>query len=101
MKAKIRHMVSFCLKYEKGSPQAIEFITDTKKILGAISNLASFDQCEQVSPKNDFDYVFVVDFMSEEDYAAYNADPIHEQYVQERWIPEVTRSQETDLVEIR
>ncbi|HBU11948.1 MAG TPA: stress responsive protein [Clostridiales bacterium] len=100
MQPKIRHIVSFCLKHEKGSPQAAKFIADSKAILGGIPNVAVFDQCEQVSPKNDFDYVFVFDFMSEADYAAYNAHPAHVQYVRERWDTEVARFQETDLKEL-
>lgn len=100
MQPKIRHIVAFSLKYEKGSPEAMKFLADSKTLLGGIPNVAVYDQCEQVSPKNDFDYVFVFDFMSEADYAAYNENPVHVKYVQERWVPEVTRFQETDLKEL-
>ena len=100
MKPEIRHIVAFSLKYPKDSAEAKKFIVDSREILGAIPHVAAFDQCWQVSSKNDFDYVFVFDFMSEDDYKAYNAYPTHVQYVKERWDTEVTKFMETDLKEI-
>jgi len=37
-----------------------------------------------------------MDFMSAEDYDAYAGHPLHEKFVQERWIPEVAEFIEID-----
>lgn len=100
MKPEIRHMVVFNLKYPKDSPQAKQFIEDSKTILGAIPYAETYDQCYEVSPKNGYDYGFCFDFNSADDYQAYNNHPAHVQYVKERWDNEVTEFMEIDFKEI-
>lgn len=100
MKPRIRHVVAFTLKHAKGSPEALRFIQDSRDILGAIPHVAAFDQCEQVSAKNEYDYVFVFDFDKEADYKAYNEYPTHVKYVKELWETQVVKFQETDLKEL-
>jgi hypothetical protein len=100
MKAKIRHMVVFNLKYPKDSPQAKQFLEDAKRILSAIPYVEDYMQCYQISPKSKFDYALSLDFMTAEDYEKYSVDPIHMQYVEERWLKEVTDVLEIDFEEI-
>ncbi len=100
MTPEIRHIVAFTLKHKKDSAEAKQFIADSKRILGAIPSVAAFDQCYQTSPKNEFDYAFVFDFLREEDYNAYSMHPDHVQYVKERWETEVDKFMETDVRDI-
>jgi len=100
MKAEIRHMVVFKLKHPKGSEEEKKFLDDSEVILGAIPYAKRFMVCQEVSPKNDFDYGFSFDFMTQEDYEKYNADPRHIDYVKERWLKEVTDFMEVDLRQV-
>ena len=101
LKPEIRHMVVFNLIYPKDSPEAKKFIADSVEILGAIPYCSQFDQCYEVSKKNDYDYGFSFDFEKAEDYQAYNVDPAHVKYVKERWDVEVAKFMEIDFKEIK
>lgn len=94
----IRHMVIFNLKYPKGSAQAETFLEDGQAILSSIPVVRNFGVFRQVSPKNDYEYGFSMDFSSQEDYDAYNGHPLHVQFVQERWLTEVERFLEIDFL---
>ena len=100
MKAKVRHMVVFNLKHPKGSALEKKFLEDSESILGSIPYAENFMVCREVSPKNGFDYGFSFDFLTEEDYQKYNADPSHVKYVNERWLEEVIDFMEVDLQEL-
>jgi len=97
MKAEIRHMVVFKLTHAKGSEQEKKFFEDSERILKSIPYATDFMICNEVSAKNGFDYGFSFDFMSDEDYQKYNNDPRHINYVNERWLKEVTEFMEIDL----
>ena len=97
MKAEIRHMVVFNLMHPEGSEEEKEFLEDSVRILGSIPFASDFMLCREVSPKNGFDYGLSFDFASEEDYEKYNNDPRHVEYVNERWLKEVTDFMEIDL----
>ncbi len=94
----LRHIVAFSLKHEKGSAGASKFLDDSMRILGPIPHVARFEQFSQVSPKNDFDYVFVFDFKNEADFAAYCEYPAHVDYVRDIWDAEVADFMETDII---
>jgi hypothetical protein len=96
-KQAIRHMVIFNLKYSKGSAEADKFLSDGKRILTSIPEVTKFEACNQVSPKNDYDYGFTMDFANQADYETYNAHPAHESFVEERWKKEVDRFLEIDF----
>ncbi|MDL2237641.1 Dabb family protein [Christensenellaceae bacterium OttesenSCG-928-K19] len=100
MKAKVRHMVAFTLIHPKDSPEAKKFIEDSARILGSIPYAAEFIQCYEVSPKNNYDYGFSFDFMTEEDYDRYNNDPVHLDYVEQYWKKQVSAFFEMDLCEL-
>ncbi|UUZ82022.1 Dabb family protein [Paenibacillus sp. P26] len=93
----IRHMVIFNLKYPVGSAEAEQFLSDGKAALTSIPVVRNFEVLRQVSPKNDYDYGFTMDFASQADYDAYNAHPLHVQFVRERWETEVERFLEIDF----
>ena len=101
MKAEIRHMVVFKLLHSKGSEEEKKFLEDSASILGSIPYAAKFMVCEEVSPKNGFDYGFSFDFLTKEDYEKYNNDPRHIDYVNKRWLKEVAEFMEVDLKEVK
>jgi hypothetical protein len=93
----IRHMVIFNLKHPIDSSEAVKFLNDGEEILSSIPTVRNFRVFRQVSPKNDYDYGFSMDFVSQEDYDTYNEHPLHVQFVQERWLTEVERFLEIDF----
>jgi hypothetical protein len=93
----IQHGVIFSLKHEKGSPEAIKFLEDGKRLLTSIPVVVNFQAFNQVSPKNDFEYGFTMVFNSMEDYKTYNEHPTHVGFVEERWMKEVSDFLEIDF----
>ena len=93
----IIHMVMFCLKHEHGSAEEAAFLRDGERILTGIPGVTHFRVLRQVSPKNDYDYGFSMEFKNREAYERYNAHPLHTAFVNDRWKPEVTRFLEMDF----
>lgn len=92
----ILHSVIFSLKHELGSPEEQQFLEDGKRILTSIPTVSNFQVYKQVSVKNEYQHGFAMEFANQADYDAYNEHPLHEQFVNERWIPEVEKFQEID-----
>ena len=97
MSAQIKHMVIFNLVYGKESPEAIQFLTDGQALLTSIPVVKEFEVLRQVSPKNDYDFGFSMVFDNPGDYEAYNNHPVHQSFVAERWMKEVSRFLEIDF----
>ena len=93
----IIHSVLFKLKHKKGSPEEQKFLADGFALLSPIA--PDFKIYNEVSPKNNFDYYFYMTFESQNEYDTYNNNPIHQNFVQTRWIPEVSEFLEVDLTE--
>jgi hypothetical protein len=91
------HTVIFDLKTAVGSEASQAFMEDGRRILSAIPGVRGFEAFRQCSPKNDYQYGFLMSFGSAADFAAYTADPAHTQFVSERWEREVARFQESDF----
>jgi hypothetical protein len=96
----IMHTVIFDLKYPAGSPEANQFIADGRKILPTVPGVRDFQAYRQCSPKNDYQYGFLMSFKNQADFDAYTAHPDHRKFVKERWDTEVSRFQESDFVKI-
>ncbi|WP_028547371.1 Dabb family protein [Paenibacillus sp. UNC451MF] len=94
---RVRHMVIFCLRHDSGSPESETFLHDGRAILTAIPQVECFEVLRQVSPKNDYDFGFSMEFANQSAYEAYNEHPAHGRFVRERWETEVTRFLEIDL----
>lgn len=92
----ILHSVIFKLKHEKGSADEKKFLEDGERILTSIPAVRYFNVYRQVSVKNDYDFGFAMEFASQQDYDAYNIHPLHEQFVNERWLQEVEAFLEID-----
>lgn len=93
----IRHMVIFNLKYEKGSPEAIKFLEDGKRILTGIPVVSNFEVLNQISKKNKYTYGFSMVFANSRDYETYSNHGSHAEFVRERWMKEVTDFLEIDF----
>ena len=95
----IRHTVAFVLKHAHGSLQEKAFLRDAK-VLAEIPGVEKFEQLRQVSPKNDYEFGFSMEFANQAAYDAYNSHPKHVKFVQERWEREVERFLEIDYVAV-
>ena len=91
----IRHTVVFTLRHAPGSAEEAAFLSDAMA-LAQIPGVEAFEQLRQVSPKTDFAFGFAMVFADEAAYAAYNAHPVHEAFVRDRWQAEVVRFMEID-----
>lgn len=99
MNTTVRHQVIFCLKAGAASSGAEAFLRDGRILLSAIPGVTNFSVYRQVSPKNDYDFGFSMDFADQAAYEAYNVHPSHVAFVTDRWVPEVSRFLEIDFKE--
>lgn len=99
-KGEVLHTVIFDLKHPAGSEAAQRFLEDGKRILTAVPGVLDFCAYRQCSPKNDFQYGFLMRFANRADFDAYTAHPDHCKFVAERWETEVVRFQESDFEQL-
>ena len=95
----IRHTVIFTLKHAHASLQEKSFLRDAK-VLTEIPGVKKFEQLKQVSPKNDYQFGFSMEFADQAAYTAYNVHPKHVKFVKERWEREVDTFLEIDYVPV-
>jgi len=93
----IRHSVIFKLRYSKGSAEELAFLQATEK-LADIPGVKRFEQLQQVSKKNKFEYGLSMEFESQEEYDVYNNHPAHTSFIQQFWIPGVEDFLEIDYI---
>ncbi len=96
-KPRIRHTVAFTLVHPKDSAAARGFLDEGERILRAIPGVERFEALRQVSPKNDYDFVFSMEFADRPAYDRYSAHPMHGDFVARRWVTEVVRFLENDM----
>ncbi len=65
--------------------------------LAAISGVNDFEVDRQINAKSEMRHQFSMVFADQTAYSAYNAHPAHVDFVQTRWLPEVTAFQELDF----
>ena len=94
-KLMLRHTVVFKLKHPAGSEPELDFLGAAQK-LSEIPKVINFECLRQISEKNDYDFGLSMEFASADDYEFYNQHPLHVEFVQTRWIPEVTGFMEID-----
>lgn len=98
---KLRHLVIFCLKHDKGSAEEKKFLKDIENILTSIPVVKNFETIQQVSTKNDYDFGIYMEFDSDQDYKTYDKHPIHLDFVENRWRNEVKRHLVIDFKAIK
>ncbi len=91
----IRHTVLFRLKHSAGSKEELAFL-DAADVLPRIPGVRQFQKLRQISAKNDYKFVFSMEFDDQSAYSAYNEHPLHVAFVRDRWIPEVEAFLEVD-----
>lgn len=91
----IQHTVVFRLKHPAGSNEEKVFLAAAGELAG-IPVVQNFKCLRQVSAKNKFTFGLSMEFSNEEDYATYNSYPLHVDFVQTRWFPEVEDFLEID-----
>ena len=96
----VMHTVIFDLKHPVGSAAAKKFMEDGRRILTSIRGVRNFQAYRQCSPKNDFQYGFLMTFANQADFDFYSNHPDHDKFVEERWETEVTRFQESDFEQL-
>jgi hypothetical protein len=96
-KDSIRHMVIFCLKHDKQALETEKFLMDGQTILCSIPGVEKFEVLKQISPKNEYDYGFSMEFSDKTAYENYNNHPLHVGFVNQRWLKEVTKFLEIDF----
>jgi len=96
-KERIRHMVLFCLMYDKDGTETEKFLQDGQTILSTIPVVEKFEVLKQISPKNEYDFGFSMEFSDKAAYEMYNANPLHVDFVKDRWLKEVTKFLEIDF----
>ena len=95
----IRHTVIFTLKHAHGSLQEKAFLRDAK-VLTEIPGVKKFEQLKQISPKNNYQFGFSMEFADQAAYTAYNVHPKHVKFVKDRWEREVETFLEIDYVPV-
>lgn len=91
----IRHTVTFKLKHPAGSQSERDFLQAARK-LANIPTVKKFEALRQTSKKNRYHFGLSMEFSSPRDYQIYNEHPDHVNFVQTRWIPEVSEFLELD-----
>jgi quinol monooxygenase YgiN len=92
----IQHSVIFTLKHAPGSIQEQAFFEAVRK-LATIPGVGQFSCLRQISPKNQFAFGLSMVFASQDEYDQYNQHPLHQAFVEQYWINEVTEFMEIDF----
>lgn len=91
----IQHTVVFSLRHPRGSRAERDFL-DAAGTLAAIPGVQQFQCLRQVSDKNSYQFGLSMYFADEASYSAYNEHPAHQDFVAQRWLPEVAEFMEID-----
>ena len=92
----MEHTVTFRLKHAAGSSAESDFLTAAAE-LATIPGVMDFLIRRQVSPKNAHTFGISMNFNSDDEFQAYCDHPLHCEFVEKRWIPEVEDFQEADF----
>ena len=93
----IIHTVAFKTKHPAGSAEETAFLK-AGIALGGLPMVRNFQSYKQISPKNNFDFGFAMEFETDQDYEAYNSHPDHVYFVANRWNKEVEDFLEIDYL---
>jgi hypothetical protein len=94
---RIRHSVVFTPTHAAGSGEEADLLAAIRR-LAAIPGVEAFELMREVSPKNDYRYGLTMEFADASAYQAYNENPEHVAFVEQRWDEEVGAFLEIDTV---
>ena len=92
----IEHTVTFSLKHGADSPEEKEFL-DAAAELSTIPKVSDFCIRRQISPKNSHEFGISMKFPNAAELQAYSNHPMHQAFIEERWLSEVSDFQEADF----
>lgn len=95
------HTVMFDLKAAPDSPEVVAFLSEGSRALTSVPGVMDFRAVRQCSPKCDFQYAFLMNFVSIEAFKAYCVHPDHNRFVEDYWKKEVTRFLEADYIDFK
>ena len=95
----IEHTVTFSLKHASGSQEEQKFLNSATK-LASISKASDFCIRRQTSPKNSHEFGISMKFDNTADFQNYCEHPIHQAFIDERWLTEVSDFQEADFEDL-
>ena len=93
----IRHTVVFRLRHDAGSEAEADFLRTAREQLTSIPGVERFEVLRQTGSQSNYRFSLSMEFADADAYAAYNAHPAHQAFVQGRWIPEVEEFLELDF----
>jgi hypothetical protein len=93
---RITHTVFFTLQHEPNTQEAADFLKNSADLLSKIPHVEKFKVLNQISPKNQYNFGFYMEFPNREAYEAYNNHPNHVEYVAAIWKKDVKDFMEID-----
>ena len=85
----IRHIVPVSLNYDEGDPRIKEFFDAAKRLLSSIPCVQEYHHYKQTHSDTPFQYGFVLEFKSEEDFQAFMSHPNEVEFTEKYWNPAV------------
>ncbi len=82
---KIRHLVIFDFKDGINFHEKDKFLQDSKSVLTSIEGVENFEILKQINPDIKYPFGFSMEFKNKEIYELYKKNPIHLDYVKQRW----------------
>ncbi len=92
----VENTVTFRLVHPAGSPEEAAFLAAASE-LATIPGVRDFVIKRQTSPKLSHAFGIAMTFANGDDYAAYNAHPLHVRFLEEHWFREVAEFREADF----
>ncbi|RIX30852.1 Dabb family protein [Amnibacterium setariae] len=90
----VRHTVAFALPHPPDSAEEAAFLADARR-LATIPGVEGFVVLR--ADGGELPLALSMEFADRDAYAAYDADPLHRDFVERRWLPTVTAFQEADF----
>lgn len=95
----IEHTVTFALNHAHGSPEEEKFLAAARELF-AIPGVLNFQVRRQTSPKNPHSFGISMNFATKAEFETYLDHPLHQSFVNERWLKEVSDFQESDFEDL-
>ena len=92
----IEHTVTFALKHAPGSEEERYFLAAARE-LASIPGVYDFQLRRQTSPKNPHTHGIGMRFATAAEFQTYLNHPMHQAFVNDRWLVEVSDFQESDF----
>lgn len=92
------HTVCFTLRHDADSAEERDFLRTARRELTGIPGVHDFTIARQVGRHSDLRFQLAMRFDDQAAYAAYDQHPVHQAFVQQRWLVEVADFTEFDFI---